>query len=278
MHIGDYDLYHDLLLKRAGLELRADQSSLLDSRLTPLSKKWGFPSLDAMTLSLRGMPDPKLVQDIIEAMTDHDTFFFTDSPSFRFFRQTALPHLQKNPRHKRLRFWCAAVSTGQEAYSLAIALKDMGSQLSGWTIELMASDVSRRVLEQAEQAVYQQLDVQRGLSADDLVKHFDQTKDGQWALHNEIKKMVSFRYFNLLEPMMAVGQFDAIFCRNVLNSFEKKASQQVFSALIPQLAPDGFLFLGDKEDLPISTDPLIPVDGVHGLFAHKDNALKKAAG
>lgn len=278
MHIGDYDLYHDLLQKRAGLELRADQSYLLDSRLTPVSKKWGFPSLDAMTMALRGMPDHKLVQDIIEAMTDHETYFFMDSPSFRFFLQTAMPHLLKNRRHRRLRFWCAAASSGQEAYSLAIALKDMSSQLSGWTIEIMASDVSRQVLAQAEQGVYQQLDVQRGLAAHDLVRYFDQTRDGQWALHNEIKKMVSFRYFNLLEPMMAVGQFDAIFCRNVLSSFDKQTAKQVFWALVPQLAPDGYLFLGDKEDLPAPIDPLSPVEGVHGLFIHKDNALKKAAG
>ncbi len=177
-----------------------------------------------------------------------------------------MPHLLKNRGTGAYGSGAPPPPAEQEAYSLAIALKDMGSQLSGWTVEIMASDVSRQVLAQAEQGVYQQLDVQRGLAAHDLVRHFDQTRDGQWALHNEIKKMVSFRYFNLLEPMIAVGQFDAIFCRNVLSSFDKKTAQQVFSALVPQLAPDGFLFLGDKEELPAPIDPLTPVEGVHESF------------
>ena len=133
MHIGDFDFYQEFLLKRMGLSLTADKSYLLDSRLTPVSKKWNFPNLEMMTMSMRGMPDPRLVQDVIEAMADHDTCFFMDNRSFSFFEKTALPAIMKNRRAKHLRFWCAACSSGQEPYSLAMlrSLHPPGPDLHG---------------------------------------------------------------------------------------------------------------------------------------------------
>jgi chemotaxis protein methyltransferase CheR len=271
MNIGDFDLYQDLLRRRAGIELTADKSYLLDSRLTPVAKQWGFPSLEVMTMALRGMPDSKLVQDIIEAMTVHDTHFFMDSKQFRFFQQKAMPHLLKDRRHKRLRFWCAGCSTGQEAYSLAIALREMAPDMAGWTVEIQGTDISRLILGQAEKGVYRQIDVQRGMPSPMLVKYFDREVDGHWTLRNEIRRMVAFRHFNLLDTMVSLGQFDAIFCRNVLNSFDKQTAQRVLAALALQLGPQGFLFLGETESPP-SVDPLTPLDGAPGLFVLKNSA------
>jgi chemotaxis protein methyltransferase CheR len=277
MNIADFDLYQDLLRRKAGIELTADKSYLLDSHLTPVSKQWGFPSLEVMTMALRGMPDSKLVQDIIEAMAVHDTHFFMDTKQFKFFEKTVMPHLLKDRRHKRLRFWCPACSTGQEAYSLALALREMSPDMAGWTVEIQGTDVSRKVLAQAEKGIYRQIDVQRGMPSPLLVKYFDREVDGHWTLRNEIRRMVAFRHFNLLDNMVSLGQFDAIFCRNVLNSFDKKTARQVLESLAARLTPQGFLFLDESETLPEPLDPLTPVDGISGLFILKDNGLRKAS-
>jgi len=276
MHIGDFDFYQEFLLKRMGLSLTADKSYLLDSRLTPVSKKWNFPNLEMMTMSMRGMPDPRLVQDVIEAMAVHDTCFFMDSRSFVFFEKTALPAIMKNRRAKHLRFWCSACSSGQEPYSLAMALKEMGLPLQGWRIEILATDISRAVLGKAEQGIYQQLEVQRGLPAKILVKYFDQRRDGQWEIKNEIRRMVTLRYFNLLDNLMALGQFDAIFCRNLLGTFDEKTQARVVAALAPQLAPDGYLFLGDDEAVN-NPAPLTPIDDIQCVLGQKDRAVGQAA-
>lgn len=276
MHIGDFDFYQEFLLKRMGLSLTPDKSYLLDSRLTPVSKKWNFPNLEMMTMSLRGMPDPRMVQDVIEAMTAHDTSFFMDNRSFVFFEKTALPAIMKNRRTKHLRLWCAACSSGQEPYSLALALRELGLHVQGWRIEILATDVSKIILAAAEQGIYQQLEVQRGLSSKLLVKYFDQRRDGQWEIKSEIRRMVTFRHFNLLDNLMALGQFDAIFCRNVLNTFDDKTANRVIAALAPQLTPDGYLFLGEDEAVQ-DPGPLAPITDTPGVFALKDKALGKAA-
>lgn len=276
MHIGDFDFYQEFLLKRMGQALTPDKSYLLDSRLTPVSKKWNFPNLEMMTMSLRGMPDPRMVQDVIEAMTIHDTNFFMDNKSFVFFEKTALPALMKSRRTKHLRLWCAACSSGQEPYSLAMALRELGLHVQGWRVEILATDVSKTILSKAEQGVYQQLEVQRGLPAKLLVKYFDQRRDGQWEIKNEIRRMVTLRHFNILDNLMSLGQFDAIFCRNLINSFDNKTTSRVLAALAPQLSPDGYLFLGEDEVVS-DPGPLAPIGDVPGVFCLKDKALDQAA-
>jgi chemotaxis protein methyltransferase CheR len=267
MKITDFDLYKDLLKERSGLVLTQDKSYLLESRLNPIAKKWGFESLDAMTMALQGVPDPALIIDIIEAMTTNETSFFRDSRPFETFKDTVLAYM-KNARgsRKKVRIWCAAASSGQEPYTLAMLLKEAAPEFPGWSFEIYASDISNDILDQAREGKYTQFEVQRGLPIQFLMKYFTQDGD-KWQINDDIKKMVKYDYFNLLEPMTRLGMFDVIFCRNVLIYFDEITKGGVLEKMAVQLEKDGFLFLGGAETVLGITEAFKPVPDKRGLYA-----------
>lgn len=266
MRITDFDIYRDLLKEKSGLVLTQDKSYLLDSRLTPLVKKWGYDSLEAMTNVLRGVPSKELIVDIVEAMTTNETSFFRDIKPFEIFKETVLPYFRNNPRlTKRLKIWCAASSSGQEPYSLAMLLKEESVKMPGWTYEITATDISYEILEQAKEGLYTQFEVQRGLPITHLMKYFTQKGD-KWQLNQDIRSMINFKYFNLLESMAGLGQFDIIFCRNVLIYFDQPTKANVLDRMSKQLVDDGFLFLGGAETVIGVTDAFKTVPNVRGLY------------
>lgn len=249
MKISDFELYRDLLQRNSGLSLTADKSYLLDSRLTPVARKWGYPTLEAMTLALRGVPDHNLLSDVVEAMTTPDTGFFRDMPVFTNLRDHVIPHVMKERgRKKQMRIWCAGCATGQEAYSIAILLKDMEKKLKGWKIEILGTDISTEALRKARTGTYTQFEVQRGLPVNYLVTYFEEKGDS-WQLSEDVRLLAHFEQFNLLEPMDDLGVFDIIICRNVLSTFERGTKTQVLGRLADQLSENGFLVLGADESL-----------------------------
>lgn len=270
MRITDFELYKDLLKERSGLTLSPDKSYLLDSRLTPVAKKWGFETLDALGAALRGVPDPKLINDIVEAMTTNETSFFRDSRPFDIFRETILPYMiETRSKQRALRIWSAACSTGQEAYSLAMIMEEMEANLSGWRMEIKGTDISQEVIDKAKAAVYSQFEVQRGLPIKSLMQHF--TQDGDtWSLNDNIRNMAHFEYFNLLESMNRLGVFDVIFCRNVLIYFDEATKADVLGRLAQQLSPDGIVYLGGAETVLGITDVLKPLPGYRGVYVKTD--------
>lgn len=266
MRIVDFELYKDLLYSKSGLQLTPDKSYLLDSRLTPISKKWGFPSLDVMTGTLRGLPDPALVKDIVEAMTTNETSFFRDTRPFDNFEKYVLPHMiEHRAREKRLRIWCAASSSGQEPYSLAMILKEKAALIPNWNIEILATDISDDILEQARRGLYSQFEVQRGLPVTYLMKYFVQDNE-KWQISADIKRMVRFENFNLLDSMASLGTFDIIFCRNVLIYFDNQTKTSVLEKMSSQIMPDGFLFLGGAETVLGISDKFKLMEGTKGLY------------
>ncbi len=271
MRITDFDIYKDLLKKSSGLVLSQDKSYLLESRLGPVAKKWEFASLEAMTVALQAVPDKKLVNDIIEAMTTNETSFFRDMKPFDLFRDTVLPYMLKNRVNQRkIKIWCAAASSGQEPYSLAMITKEQGSVFSGWDISVKATDISNDILDQARNGVYSQFEVQRGLPITMLMKYFTQ-EDEKWRMNDDIKKMIKFDYFNLLDSLTPLGTFDIIFCRNVLIYFDEETKAQIFEKMSKIIAPDGFLFLGGAETVLGITDTFKPVKDKRGLYVPKDS-------
>ena len=249
MKITDFDMYRDLLLEKSGLILTQDKASLVESRLKPVSKKWGYDTLDAMTMTLQGVPDPALIQDIVEAMTTHDTSFFRDREVFESFKTNVLNYMKTaRKKPKKLRIWCAACASGQEPYSLAMLLKERADQFPGWKFEILATDISGQVLEQAREGRYTQFESQRGLPVRFLMKYFD-LKGEYWQLSADIRGMVEFKEFNLLNPMNKMGSFDVIFCGNTLDNFEDETKSKILNGLAGQLADDGFLFLGKEESV-----------------------------
>lgn len=266
MRISDFDLYKDLLKEKSGLTLTQDKSYLLDSRLTPVAKKHGFASLDAMTLALRAMPKPDLIKDVVEAMTTNETSFFRDSKPFDQFRDVIMPHFQKKRiPGQRIRIWCAASSTGQEPYSLAMVIRENAAKMPGVNFDIVATDIDTNVLETAKRAEYSQFEVQRGLPIQMLMKYFEQKGD-RWALKNDIKSMVQYKYFNLLEPMTALGKFDIIFCRNVLIYFDRDTKAKVLTNMAGILPDDGFMVLGGAETVLGITDSFKPMENTRGIY------------
>ena len=180
-----------------------------------------------------------------------------------------MPEIIKARASRRsVRIWCAAGSTGQEPYSLAMCLKEMGAALTGWRIEIIATDLSQEVLEKAKAGVYSQFEVQRGLPIQHLVKYFKPNGE-TWQINPELRAMIQHRQLNLLHDFAQLGTFDVIFCRNVLIYFDQDTKINIFNRLARQIESDGFLVLGAAETVVGLTDAFKPVPDRRGLYKPK---------
>lgn len=267
MRITDFDLYQTLLKEKSGLWLTEDKSSLLETRLSPIAKKWGYPTFNAMTIALQGVPDNQLVNDVVEAMATSETSFFRDGTPFETLKDHVIPALQeRRPKKREIKIWSAGAASGQEPCSIAITLKELESSIfAGWESSIFATDLSRHVIEQAKEGAYSQTEVQRGLPVQLLLKYFTQD-DNKWRLSKDIRSMIKYDTFNLIDTMAGMGTFDIIFCRNVLSTFETSAQTDVLNRLKKHLEPDGFLFLGKDEAVPETVEGLSAVAGKTGLY------------
>ncbi len=216
----DYDYLRKLLKERSGLVLSADKQYLVESRLTPLVRKAGLASIGELVAKLK-CNNERMTVDVVEAMTTNESFFYRDKIPFDHFRDAIMPGLMAaRAKERRIRIWCAAASTGQEPYSLAMSLKEMKQKLGGWRVEILGTDISTEVLEKAKAGVYSQFEVQRGLPIQLLVKYFSQVGD-TWQIAPDIRAMVQYRPLNLLADFAHLGRFDVVFCRNVLIYFDQ---------------------------------------------------------
>jgi len=238
---------------------------LIESRLLPLSRKSGLAGIGELVQKMKG-GSADITTQVVEAMTTNETFFFRDKVPFDHFRDSIMPEiLQARTSRKTLRIWCAAGSTGQEPYSLAMCLKEMGAALSGWRVEILATDLSQEVLEKSRAGIYSQFEVQRGLPIQMLVKYFKQTGE-LWQINADIRAMVQHRQLNLLHDFSQLGVFDVIFCRNVLIYFDQDTKINIFSRLAKTTEPDGFLVLGAAETVVGLTDVFKPYPERRGLY------------
>lgn len=262
----DFDFVAKLLKERSGLVLSRDKSYLLESRLMPVARRRGMKGLDDLVAAVRRM-DPALVKDVTEAMTTNESFFFRDGKPFDQFRDQVIPHLLNARKDKKqIRIWCAACSSGQEPYSLAILLKEMEAKLAGWRIDIVATDLSTEILEKAKAGLYSQFEVQRGMPIQLLVKYF-QKKDEMWQIDARLRAMVQYRPLNLLTDIRSpLGTFDVVYCRNVLIYFDQDTKGKVLADIAKLLAPDGCLFLGGAETVLGISDKFKPVVGQRGMY------------
>jgi len=263
----DYDYVRKLLRERSGLVLSADKQYLVESRLLPVARRAGLAGLTELVAELRKGPKlEQLVVEVVEAMTTNETFFFRDKAPFEQFRNAVMPELLATRASKRIRVWCAAASTGQEPYSLAMSLKELGNAVSGWRIEIVATDLSNDVLDKARAGIYSQFEVQRGLPIQMLVKYFSQIGD-TWQIAPDIRAMVTFRPLNLLADFAHLGTFDVVFCRNVLIYFDQQTKIGVLDRLARITDRNGYLALGAAETVVGLTDSFKPVPDKRGLYA-----------
>jgi chemotaxis protein methyltransferase CheR len=266
MKAEDFELFSTLLRQRSGLVLTPDKAYLLESRLMPIARKQGMKGLDDLAGAIRARREESLLRSITEAMTTNESSFYRDQKPFDQFKATVLPNLLLSRASKRqIRIWSAACSSGQEAYSLAMLLEEEKSRVAGWRIEIVGTDLSAEMVERARAGVYTQFEVQRGLPITHLVKYFKQNGD-KWQISQEIRAMAQFREFNLLTDLSPLGQFDVVFCRNVLIYFDQPTKGKVLEAIARQMPADGVLYLGGAETVLGITDKFKPVEGQRGLY------------
>ncbi|HEY5126181.1 MAG TPA: protein-glutamate O-methyltransferase CheR [Bradyrhizobium sp.] len=260
----DYEFLRKLLKERSGLDLSSDKQYLVESRLIPLARRAGLPGIAELVAKIKAGTDT-LTSEVVEAMTTNETFFFRDKIPFDHMREAILPALaQARANRRALRIWCAASSTGQEPYSIAMCVKEF-SALAGWRVEILATDLSQEVLEKSKAGIYSQFEVQRGLPIQMLVKYFTQTGE-LWQLKADIRAMVQHRQLNLLQDFSCLGTFDVIFCRNVLIYFDQDTKVGIFERLARMLEPDGVLALGAAESVVGISDAFKPYPERRGLY------------
>jgi chemotaxis protein methyltransferase CheR len=259
----DYSYLSTMLRTKSGLALGPGKEYLLESRLPPVARAYGFVSVNELVSTLRSGPHQELIKAVCDAMTTGETFFFRDMVPFDLLRTTILPELADRCRRagRALRIWSAAASTGQEAYSVAMLLADMGVQLSGVRVDLVATDFASHALNRARRGLFTQIEVQRGLPERYLRQFFINTSDG-YRIADDIRRRVAFRELNLLESFRSLGQFDVILCRNVLIYFDTMTKKDVLERLSAALTPGGYLFLGATETAFGLTEQLLRIPDI----------------
>lgn len=265
MNAHHYEFVRQLLKSRSGLQLTDDKQYLVESRLLPLARRAGLTTIDNLIASVRNNQASVLADEIVEAMTTNETFFFRDKIPFEQFKTIIMPAIMAaRARQRRIRIWCAAASTGQEPYSLAMCLKEMASQLQGWHIEILGTDISQSVLEKAKSGLYSQFEVQRGLPIQLLVKYFSRQGE-MWQIAPELRAMVQYRSWNLLNDLSSLGRFDIVFCRNVLIYFDQETKTSTLERLHAVIERDGYFVLGAAETVVGLTDSFKSVPDHRGL-------------
>jgi chemotaxis protein methyltransferase CheR len=229
----------------SGIVLDDTKHYLIESRLGPLLQQERLRTLNDLCAILRATTAAPLRRQVVEAMTTNETLFFRDPNVFDALRNTLLPELSAQRAATRmLSLWSAASSTGQEAYSLAMLLLEMG--LGDWTIGILGTDLNRQVIERARAGLYQQIEVNRGLPAKYLVKYFKKSGGG-WQIADTVRRMVVFRHFDLRDSLEGIGPFDLVLCRNVLIYFDVETRRRILRRIRARIAPGGHLLLGCAE-------------------------------
>lgn len=264
-----------MLKTRSGLILGSDKTYLIESRLAPVARREGFSSVAALLTALRTKRDEKLMAMVTDAMTTNETFFFRDKVPFDQFKSDVLPALAKTRLNGEIKIWCAACSTGQEPYSLAMLMEESRAQFPRVNLDILATDISDRCLEKAQSGLYTQFEVQRGLPITMMVKNFEKV-DEMWRISPKMRQSIRFKKLNLLDDLRGMGRMDVIYCRNVLIYFDLETKKKVLEQMAQLLPDDGYLFLGAAETVLGITDAFKPMPGMRGLYI-KNQAVKTEA-
>src|SRR3984885_9812159 len=241
----NYRFLQEHVRSQVGIVLEDNKHYLFESRLGPIVKQHGLGSINDLCTLLRGKRDIDLAHQVVEAMTTNETYFFRDPAQYEAIRTVLIPRLKEQRRDTRiLRFWSAASSTGQEAYTLAMLLLESG--LQDWNMQILGTDFSQKVVERARSGIYQQIEVNRGLPASLLVKYF--RRSGlDWQLSDAVRRMVRFETIDLRKSMRTLGPFDLVFCRNVMIYFDDETKRNIVKEIHGTLFRGGWLLLGGSE-------------------------------
>lgn len=266
MKPDEVEFVADVARAGAGVHVDREKIYLIESRLAPVARREGFGSIREMLLAARQRREESLMWAVVEAMAAGETCFFREPAAFARFRDEILPSLASTRQGSGpIRVWSAGCASGQEAYSLAFQVEEANAAVLACGVDILASDLSDRQLEKAQSGLYTQFEVQRGLPIKLLVQHFEK-RDELWALSPRMRSMVRWRRVNLHADFRALGQFDVIFCRNVLTLMEPQARKQALQQLSMALSPDGYLVLGATETTGALDEAFVSLDaGVYRI-------------
>ena len=241
----EFDFVRDLVRTESAIVLDDGKEYLVESRLLPLARAAGYTDVTSYVAEVARRRQPRTLTAVVEALTTNETSWFRDNDPFIALRDTVLPTLAKTRPRKAIRIWCAACSSGQEPYSVVMTLLD-SPLLADWDVTILATDLSEEMVQRGRVGEYSQLEVNRGLPASLLVRHFE--RDGlSWRISPELRSKVEFRQLNLLRPYSLMGTFDIVFVRNVLIYFDLETKRDILRRVRQVTAPDGYLFLGGAE-------------------------------
>lgn len=266
---AEFQYLVQLLKQRSGLVLGEEKTYLIESRLLPIARAQGVQDISQLCNLLRTKPSETLLTEIIEAMTTNESSFFRDIKPYEALRNIVFPMIMEKQPSKQMRIWSAACSTGQEPYTVSICIKEDAAKMSGWSFDILATDLARKVVEKAQLAIYSQFEAQRGLPIQMLVKYFTSRPDTTWQVKEDIRSMVNFRTQNLLDDFTTLGKFDIIFLRNVLIYFDDATKAQITEKMARCLQPHGVLILGATENLVDPNSRFKPLDEFRGAYILK---------
>ena len=244
---SDFNYIRELVLERSAIVLEDGKEYLVESRVGQVAENEGFGTIDQLVKALRKNSHNGLQSKVIEAITTNETSFFRDIHPFETLKDVVLPELlQKRNKTRNLNIWCAASSSGQEPYSIAMVIREYFPTLLDWKINFIASDISDTMLDRCRSGKFSQLEVNRGLSASLLIKYFER-KGSAWLIKKQLQEMIHFQQINLSRELPFLPRMDIIFMRNVLIYFDIETKKNILKQLVSILQPDGFLFLGAAE-------------------------------
>jgi chemotaxis protein methyltransferase CheR len=240
-----FNFVREVVRAESAIVLEPGKEYLVESRLLPLARQGGHPDVDAYVKELSTRRNATALKQVVEALTTNETSWFRDSDPFTALRQSIFPGLAKTRSTRHLRVWAAACSSGQEPYSILMTAQDT-PELAGWKIDMLATDLSQEMLDRAQKGEYSQLEVNRGLPATTMVRHFERS-GLNWRINPTLAAQVQFRQLNLVRPFPPMGRFDVVFLRNVLIYFDLATKRDILRRVRQVMAPDGHLFLGAAE-------------------------------
>jgi chemotaxis protein methyltransferase CheR len=261
---ADLELVRRLVRERSAIVLEDSKRYLVEARLEPVAARAGLPGLAALVERLRREPEGPLHREVVEALTTNETLFFRDRTPFDALEQVVVPALMTARAASRsLDLWCAACSSGQEPYSVAMTLRKRFPGLATWRVRLLATDLSTEMVTRTRDGLYSQLEVNRGLPAPLLLEFF--TREGlRWRIKDDLRAMLTVQRLNLIEPWPALGPLDVVFLRNVMIYFDVETRRRILAGVRRVLRPDGYLFLGGAETTVGVDDAFERVPGAEG--------------
>jgi len=257
----------------SGIYLDQSKSYLFETRLSSIAEAQGCTSYQELCQKAQREPSKKIEREIIDAITTNETLFFRDKGPFELLQHKILPEVidarsSKSALKPAIKIWSAASSTGQELYSIAIVLKELLRETSGYSLSLLGTDISEAAIVQASYGKYNRFEIERGLDKKFLQKYFTLFGDS-WKIKDEIRAMANFRKLNLMQPFTSLGKFDIIFCRNVAIYFTLEDRKRLFNKLAESLVDDGYLIIGSTESLTGICPQFVPKRHLRSIFYQK---------